>query len=190
MRYELPNVAQACNRTDVSDRAVVILINAALKDGHKNIKLIVLTFNYMASCRDYNLEFKFNTALVKYLNDTIMSIGCHALVKYFKLITMHEYLDVMKLIYWSQILIKQYVVYHYSKLQALHGTIDVRWLYDDGGLTVLLPYILSTRTQWSGMASLLSKYRISFNDTVIICDVNKKAGQEILTEFERTIKKY
>ena len=46
---------------------------------HKNIKLIVLTFNYMASCRDYNLEFKFNTALVKY----------------FKLITMHEYLDVM-----------------------------------------------------------------------------------------------
>ncbi|RXG68888.1 hypothetical protein Avbf_06820 [Armadillidium vulgare] len=27
-------------------------------------------------------------------------------------------------------------------------------------------------------------------DTVIICDVNKKAGQEILTEFERTIKKY
>ena len=46
---------------------------------YKNIKLIVLTFNYMASCRDYNLEFKFNTALVKY----------------FKLITMHEYLDVM-----------------------------------------------------------------------------------------------
>ncbi|RXG68763.1 Solute carrier family 12 member 2 [Armadillidium vulgare] len=70
----------------------------------------------------------------------------------------------------------------------LKGTIDVRWLYDDGGLTVLLPCILSTRTQC--MASLLSKYRISFNDTVIICDVNKKAGQEILTEFERTIKKY
>ncbi|RXG59662.1 Bumetanide-sensitive sodium-(potassium)-chloride cotransporter, partial [Armadillidium vulgare] len=91
------------------------------------------------------------------------------------------------------------------------GTIDVWWLYDDGGLTVLLPYILSTRTQWSGcklrlfalanredeleleqrsMASLLSKFRISFNDTVIISDVNKKAGQEIQNEFERTIKKY
>lgn len=30
------------------------------------------------------------------------------------------------------------------------GTIDVWWLYDDGGLTLLLPYILSTRSQFSG----------------------------------------
>lgn len=29
------------------------------------------------------------------------------------------------------------------------GTIDVWWLYDDGGLTILLPYILSLRSQWS-----------------------------------------
>lgn len=29
------------------------------------------------------------------------------------------------------------------------GTIDVWWLYDDGGLTMLLPYIISTRQQWS-----------------------------------------
>lgn len=29
------------------------------------------------------------------------------------------------------------------------GTIDVWWLYDDGGLTMLLPYIISTRTQWA-----------------------------------------
>lgn len=29
------------------------------------------------------------------------------------------------------------------------GTIDVWWLYDDGGLTMLLPYILSTRSNWS-----------------------------------------
>lgn len=29
------------------------------------------------------------------------------------------------------------------------GTIDVWWLYDDGGLTMLLPYILSTRAYWS-----------------------------------------
>lgn len=28
------------------------------------------------------------------------------------------------------------------------GTIDVWWLYDDGGLTMLLPYIISTRTAW------------------------------------------
>lgn len=29
------------------------------------------------------------------------------------------------------------------------GTIDVWWLYDDGGLTILIPYILSTRSNWS-----------------------------------------
>jgi len=28
------------------------------------------------------------------------------------------------------------------------GTIDVWWLYDDGGLTMLIPYILTTRSQW------------------------------------------
>ena len=30
------------------------------------------------------------------------------------------------------------------------GTIDVWWLYDDGGLTLLLPYILTTRSQFAG----------------------------------------
>lgn len=30
------------------------------------------------------------------------------------------------------------------------GTIDVWWLYDDGGLTMLLPYIISTRQDWAG----------------------------------------
>ena len=29
------------------------------------------------------------------------------------------------------------------------GCIDVWWLYDDGGLTLLLPYILTTRAQYS-----------------------------------------
>lgn len=29
------------------------------------------------------------------------------------------------------------------------GTIDVWWLYDDGGLTILIPYILSLRSQFS-----------------------------------------
>lgn len=30
-----------------------------------------------------------------------------------------------------------------------NGTIDVWWLFDDGGLTILIPYILSLRSQWS-----------------------------------------
>lgn len=29
------------------------------------------------------------------------------------------------------------------------GTIDVWWLYDDGGLTMLVPYIISMRSTWS-----------------------------------------
>ena len=33
----------------------------------------------------------------------------------------------------------------YRNKTKKHGTIDVYWLYDDGGLTLLLPYILTTR---------------------------------------------
>lgn len=29
------------------------------------------------------------------------------------------------------------------------GTIDVWWLYDDGGLTMLIPYIISMRSSWA-----------------------------------------
>lgn len=30
-----------------------------------------------------------------------------------------------------------------------NAVIDVYWLYDDGGLTLLLPYIISTRHNWN-----------------------------------------
>uniref|UniRef100_A0AAR2JE63 Solute carrier family 12 member 3 n=1 Tax=Pygocentrus nattereri TaxID=42514 RepID=A0AAR2JE63_PYGNA len=63
------------------------------------------------------------------------------------------------------------------------GTIDVWWLFDDGGLTLLLPYILTTRKKWKDcklrifiagqperteqdkeeMQSLLKKFRIKCN---------------------------
>uniref|UniRef100_A0A182SS49 Amino acid permease/ SLC12A domain-containing protein n=1 Tax=Anopheles maculatus TaxID=74869 RepID=A0A182SS49_9DIPT len=36
-------------------------------------------------------------------------------------------------------------VFHYKQPT---GTIDVWWLYDDGGLTMLIPYILSLRSKW------------------------------------------
>lgn len=35
------------------------------------------------------------------------------------------------------------------KRKQFKGFIDVWWLYDDGGLTMLLPYIISTRQDWS-----------------------------------------
>ena len=71
------------------------------------------------------------------------------------------------------------------------GTIDVYWLYDDGGLTLLLPYILSNRKMYSGsklrifflsnkienidretrsMAELMAKFRIACEDIVAISD--------------------
>ena len=32
-----------------------------------------------------------------------------------------------------------------QRTKKRNGTIDVWWLYDDGGLTLLIPYILTTR---------------------------------------------
>merc|ERR1719347_1943137 len=79
------------------------------------------------------------------------------------------------------------------------GNIDVWWLYDDGGLTLLLPYILTTRRQFSScklriftlankkeeldretrnMAALLAKFRIDFSSVMLIPDVTKKASEE------------
>merc|ERR1712079_732570 len=85
------------------------------------------------------------------------------------------------------------------------GYIDVWWLYDDGGLTLLLPYILTTRKQFKScklrvfslanradeldrqtiaMAQLLAKFRIDFSDVIIIPDVTKKADPATKAEFE------
>ena len=88
------------------------------------------------------------------------------------------------------------------------GTIDVWWLYDDGGLTLLLPYILTTRQQFSGcqlrvfslanrkdeldretrnMAALLAKFRIEFSSVIVIPDVTKKAAAATKAEFDNII---
>ncbi len=117
------------------------------------------------------------------------------------------------------------------------GRIDVYWLYDDGGLTLLLPHILSTRakfsrcawpnqyTRWwvvSGdggqslvhpppcrcklrvfflsssssssseveeearvMAALLAKFRIEFQDVVLLADATRRPGRRTREEFRR-----
>ncbi|XP_054285767.1 solute carrier family 12 member 1-like [Macrosteles quadrilineatus] len=89
------------------------------------------------------------------------------------------------------------------------GVIDVWWLYDDGGLTLLLPYIISTRHNWSdcklrvftlankkdelqyeqrNMASLLAKFRIDYSDLKVIPDITKKPQDETVAQFESLIK--
>lgn len=91
------------------------------------------------------------------------------------------------------------------------GTIDVWWLFDDGGLTLLIPYILTTRTIWSQcslrvfclankkddlasehrkMAELLCKFRIDYSDVVMIPDVTKKPREESLRDFSNLISKF
>ncbi|XP_064013717.1 solute carrier family 12 member 1 isoform X2 [Pogoniulus pusillus] len=90
------------------------------------------------------------------------------------------------------------------------GTIDIWWLFDDGGLTILIPYILTLRKKWKNcklriftggkvnrieeeklvMASLLSKFRIKFADVNIICDINIKPNKESWKFFEEMIEPY
>lgn len=45
-----------------------------------------------------------------------------------------------------QDIINELCLFHVSQPK---GTIDVWWLYDDGGLTMLIPYILSMRSTWA-----------------------------------------
>ncbi|NXK33756.1 S12A1 protein, partial [Piprites chloris] len=96
------------------------------------------------------------------------------------------------------------------KKQQGKGTIDIWWLFDDGGLTILIPYILTIRKKWKNcklriftggkvnrieeeklvMASLLSKFRIKFADINIICDINIKPNKESWKFFEEMIEPY
>ncbi|XP_060780297.1 solute carrier family 12 member 1 [Neoarius graeffei] len=87
------------------------------------------------------------------------------------------------------------------------GTIDVWWLFDDGGLTLLLPYILTTRKKWRDcklrifiagqpermeqdkeeMQNLLKKFRIKCMDITIITDLHIKPTSENWKMFEDMI---
>merc|ERR1712241_739516 len=106
--------------------------------------------------------------------------------------------------------LEQKVVENITQFQAKKrkGNIDVWWLYDDGGLTLLLPYILTTRAQFSecslrvfalankrdeldretrNMISLLSKFRIDYSDVTVIPDVTKKAKDSTKSEFNQIL---
>ncbi|XP_063782125.1 solute carrier family 12 member 1 isoform X1 [Pseudophryne corroboree] len=90
------------------------------------------------------------------------------------------------------------------------GTIDVWWLFDDGGLTLLIPHLLTLKKKWKDcklrifiggkvnriedekmmMASLLSKFRIKFADVYILADINTKPSKESWKFFEEMIEPY
>lgn len=76
------------------------------------------------------------------------------------------------------------------------------------GLTLLLPYIISTRRTWMNcrlrvfalankqaelefeqrsMASLLAKFRIDYSDLLLMPDITKKPGEAATNFFEQLI---
>ncbi|KAL0821134.1 hypothetical protein ABMA28_005755 [Loxostege sticticalis] len=91
------------------------------------------------------------------------------------------------------------------------GTIDVWWLYDDGGLTMLLPYIISQRSAWAhcklrvfalanrrhemeleerNMANLLSKFRIDYSSLTMVQDITEAPQEETKKMFDELVSKY
>lgn len=97
------------------------------------------------------------------------------------------------------------------RMKRRAGFIDVWWLYDDGGLTLLLPYILQTRKQFAdcklrvfslsnrpedydketrNLATLLAKFRIDFSEVFIVPDITKKALPETKAEFESILSSF
>ncbi|XP_056591773.1 solute carrier family 12 member 2 isoform X2 [Triplophysa dalaica] len=90
------------------------------------------------------------------------------------------------------------------------GTVDVWWLFDDGGLTLLIPYLIANKKKWKdckirvfiggkinridhdrrAMATLLSKFRIDFSDITVLGDINTKPKSKGLEEFAEMIERY
>lgn len=90
------------------------------------------------------------------------------------------------------------------------GTVDVWWLFDDGGLTLLIPYLLTNKKKWKdckirvfiggkinridhdrrSMATLLSKFRIDFSDITVLGDINTKPKTERVEDFSQMIEPY
>lgn len=98
----------------------------------------------------------------------------------------------------------------FSRKQS-NAVIDVWWLYDDGGLTLLLPYIISTRRNFHScklrvfalankraelefeqrsMASLLAKFRIDYSDLKLLPDITKKPQEDTVKYFDNLIKDF
>uniref|UniRef100_A0A4W5QVV3 Solute carrier family 12 member 3 n=1 Tax=Hucho hucho TaxID=62062 RepID=A0A4W5QVV3_9TELE len=89
-------------------------------------------------------------------------------------------------------------------------TIDVYWLFDDGGLTLLLPYLLTRKKRWARckvrvfvggdiqrkeeqkkeVMDLISKFRLGFHDVEVLPDINARPQPEHVRRFEDLIGPY
>ncbi len=93
--------------------------------------------------------------------------------------------------------------------QTSSAIIDVWWLFDDGGLTLLLPYLLRRRKRWRNcqfrifscvpgettdaerqhiaMASLLAKFRINYTDLHVLHGLNKQPNESETEKFDQLL---
>ncbi|XP_035272502.1 solute carrier family 12 member 3 [Anguilla anguilla] len=89
-------------------------------------------------------------------------------------------------------------------------TIDVYWLSDDGGLTLMLPYLLSRKKRWARckvrvfvggerqrmeeqkqeILALISKFRLGFHDVEVLPDIGGKPQTEHMKRFEDMLGPY
>uniref|UniRef100_A0A3B5R7K9 Solute carrier family 12 member 3 n=1 Tax=Xiphophorus maculatus TaxID=8083 RepID=A0A3B5R7K9_XIPMA len=89
-------------------------------------------------------------------------------------------------------------------------TIDVYWLCDDGGLTLLLPYLLTRRKRWARckvrvfvggeadkkdeqkeeVLSLIKRFRLGFQDVEVISDIYQNPQPVNVHHFENMIGRF
>ncbi|XP_077451747.1 solute carrier family 12 member 3 [Stigmatopora argus] len=89
-------------------------------------------------------------------------------------------------------------------------TIDVYWLSDDGGLTLLLPYLLTRRKRWAKckvrvfvggdsfnkderreeVMALIKKFRLGFSDVTVLPDLFQKPQPGNIDRFENMVSSF
>ncbi|XP_047195855.1 solute carrier family 12 member 3 [Hippoglossus stenolepis] len=89
-------------------------------------------------------------------------------------------------------------------------TIDIYWLSDDGGLTLLLPYLLTRRKRWAGckvrvfvggdtdkkeeqkeeVLALIKKFRLGFHDVEVLPDIYQPPQPGNVVQFEDSVNRF
>ncbi|XP_069757459.1 solute carrier family 12 member 3 isoform X2 [Narcine bancroftii] len=96
------------------------------------------------------------------------------------------------------------------QLEQGKKNIDIYWLFDDGGLSLLLPYLLTRKKRWrqckvrvfvggqinrmneerKTMINLLNKFRLGFHEVHVLPDINQKPRAEQVKRFEDLVAPY
>ncbi|XP_005748346.1 solute carrier family 12 member 3 [Pundamilia nyererei] len=101
---------------------------------------------------------------------------------------------------------------HSTQFQKKQGkkTIDVYWLSDDGGLTLLLPYLLTRRKRWAKckvrvfvggdaekkdeqkqeVLELIKKFRLGFHSVEVLPEINQPPQQMNVHQFEKMVSRF